>query len=45
MHTNGRSERMVEELKARRFRQIFAYLDQVLRLQSPLVKDHRQEQG
>ena len=29
MHTTGRSERLVEELKARRFRQIFTYLDQV----------------
>ena len=29
VYTNTRSERMVEELKARRFRQIFAYLDQV----------------
>lgn len=42
MHTNGCSERMVEELKARRFRQIYAYLDQVPRLHSPLV-EHRQE--
>ena len=41
VHTNSRSERMVEELKARRFRQIHAYLDQVLCL--PPVKD-RQEQ-
>ena len=29
VHTTGRSERLVEELKARRFRQIFTYLDQV----------------
>ncbi|CAK0783303.1 hypothetical protein CVIRNUC_006502 [Coccomyxa viridis] len=28
VYTNTRSERMVDELKARRFRQIFAYLDQ-----------------
>ncbi len=29
-YTTSRSERLVEELKARRFRQIFTYLDQVL---------------
>lgn len=29
VYTTSRSERLVEELKARRFRQIFAYLDQV----------------
>ncbi len=28
-YTTNRSERLVEELKARRFRQIFTYLDQV----------------
>ena len=35
VYTNTRSERMVDELKARRFRQIFAYLDQVPCPQSP----------
>ena len=43
VYTNTRSERMVDELKARRFRQIFAYLDQVPSPQSPLIR-HRQEQ-
>ena len=28
-YTTSRSERLVDELKARRFRQIFTYLDQV----------------
>ena len=35
-YTTSRSERLVEELKARRFRQIFTYLDQAgLRPQTP----------
>ena len=38
VYTNTRSERMVEELKARRFRQIFAYLDQVPCRQSALIR-------
>lgn len=33
-YTTGRSERLVEGLKARRFRQIFTYLDQAC-LSSP----------
>ena len=43
VYTNTRSERMVDELKARRFRQIFAYLDQVPSPQGPLIRHHQEQ--